>query len=435
MATVALPAIARALEAQMSVLQWIAGAPLLGMTALLPAGGVLGDRLGRRRASATGLVLFAAGAAAAAVAPTATWLIGARLAQGVAAALILPSAVAIIRSRVGHQPERTRIFGVWAAGTGLSAALGPLVGGALVDAMGWRAVFGLTAILAVPAVVAMAVVAEVPAAAGPRHATLLDMFCLSALLGAVAYILIEGPGGGWSSRSVSAAAGVLGGAGLALFCRRRHGMLSAAEVCSSGNCMTANAATFLLYFGMFGFSFLIGIYIQVELGYAAIWAGVALVPLSAMLLLAERFGRVTSGRHVRILVTGGPLAAGAAILWIAFGPHPLPFWSHIFPGAALFGLGLAMTVSPLTEAAVASVPDLCAGAASGIHHMTVRMAGLIAVAMLGSLAVGSDGSLISLDGFRAALTTCGILAAVAGPVAANLVRDPGGALLPGEGSA
>ncbi len=373
-----------------------------------------------------GLWMFAASSAAAAAAGGAG-LVAARLAQGVGAALVLPGAVATLRAAYADAAERTRKFGVWAAWTGVAAAVGPLLGGALADAVSWRAVFLLSGAVGAAAALMLAGAGSPNAARSARPLPLLHTAALVAVLGAAAYLLIEGSLSSWSSPRVIGA-GLVVAAGSGLLLMRTERTLVPRELLRAGNCLPANGATFALYFGVFGVSFLLTLYVQQVLGYSATWAGASVLPVSLMLFLAEPFGRLGVRLGSRLLIGAGSLTAGAGIFWMALGPDPLPFWSHIIPGALLLGTGVSLAVSALTHAAVSAVPEGCAGAASGLNHATVRAAGLLAIALLGSLAAGGEPDRVSAEGFRRAMLVCGGVVALGGVVSARLLKDeePGG---------
>jgi hypothetical protein len=195
------------------------------------------------------------------------------------------------------------------------------------------------------------------------------------------------------------------------------------ELLSARNCVAANATDFALYFGMFGLSFMLALYVQQVLHYSALWSAFVLLPISIMLLLAERFGRLTSAVGAKPLAIGGALTAGAGIAWIGSAPHPIAFWSHIILGTTVFGLGMSVGVSSLTHAAVAAVPENCAGAASGLNHAVVRTAGLIAVAVLGSVATSGTSDLISAEGFTFALLLCAAIVVAGGIAGSAALRD------------
>jgi MFS family permease len=427
-ANIALPAIGRELSLSVSRLQWISNAPLLTLAALLLPAGAIADRYGRVRVIRIGVIGFGAASFACAAAASGAWLIAGRLLQGAAAALILPAVLAELRAAYADAAERARMFGVWAAWTGVASAAGPLVGGGLVDLASWRAVFvtsGATAVAAALLLLGGARTASRP----PRDPVpVIATVALTLLLGGLAYVLIEGPSAEWRTPGVLSA-GVLAAISVAVLVRspKRH-LLFPRELVTAANCLPANAATFALYFGTFGLSFLLVLYTQQVLDYSGTWAAVALLPVSVMLFLAEPFGRLATRFGTRTLIMTGALVSAAGIVWMAAGPHPLPFWSRMMLGTAMFGLGISLAVSALTHAAVAAVPETCSGAASGLNHAAVRTAGLVSIALLGSLAAPGQSEAISVDGFRRAMMVCGIVVAVGGVASTALMKDeePGG---------
>jgi MFS family permease len=426
--TIALPAIGRDLSASMSRLQWIVNAPLLALAALLLPAGTLADRYGRTRMIRLGLVVFVTASAACAVAWSPAGIIGAKFAQGIGGALVLPAALAVLRGAYTDAAERTRIFGVWAAWTGAASAAGPLLAGGLVDLWGWRAVFmpsiaaGLLAVLLIER--------EAPAAAAERPGSVpgLATAALMALLGAVAYFLMHGSRGSLAGSQLALPIGLAIAGGVGLVRDPQRGVLFPRELLRARNCVPANATTFALYFGMFGLSFLLVLYVQQVLGYSALWAAIILLPISIMLLLAERFGRLTSSLGTRWLIVAGTISAAAGIGWMGTASHPVPFWSHIILGTTLFGLGISVAVSALTHAAVAAVPDTCAGAASGLNHAVVRAAGLVSVALLGSIAAPGLSDAVSAEGVQRAMVVCAAVVAIGGIAGTAFLRDdePGG---------
>ena len=426
-ATIALPAIGAQWGAHVVELRWIANAPLLVLAALLLPSGAVADRFGRVRVMRAGLVLFALASLGAAASRSAVELTACRLCQGVGGALILPAALAVLRSSADDPAARARVLGTWAAWTGAAAVLGPLLAGMLVDRASWRGVFLVSAVLAVAATVSLdarhsrdghARVAAVPARATAG---------MVALLGGTAFLLMHPPTDGVDRWTALAALGMVVG-GFIVTRSTRRSVLFPRELLTAPNCMPANAVTFALYFGMFGMSFVVALYTQQRLGYSAFLAAVALAPMSLMLLLAERFGRATSSFGSRTLVAAGALVAAAGLAWMGAGSHPLSFWSRIVSGSALFGLGTAVAVSALTHAAVAAVPVRCAGAASGLNHAIVRLAGLSAVALLGAVAAPGASDTVSPEGVRLALLTAAAVVAAGALVGASLLRDraPGG---------
>jgi MFS family permease len=420
--TIALPAIGHALALSVSRLQWIANAPLLMLAAMLLPAGTIADRYGRVRVVRSGLIIFGLGSLACVIAPSAFVMIGAKLAQGVGGALMLPSVLAVLRSAYEDAAERTRVIGVWAAWTGAAAAGGPLAAGALIDMASWRAVF-------VPSVIAAGCAWVLLRNAGERQdlrgetIPIKATVALMMLLGSIVFVVMTVTTAGPSMRSVVPALVIAAAGAVVLIRDRRRRVLLPDELVRARNCLPANATSFALYFGMFGVTFLLALYVQQLLGYSASWTAVVLLPLSAMLLMAEWFSRLTSAFGTRAVLFTGVVAAAAGVAWIGAGPHPAPFWSHLIAGTSLFGFGLSLSVSALTHAAVAAVPDSCAGAASALNHAVVRAAGLAAVALLGSIAAPGVSEHLSPEGFRHALIVCAAIVGVGGLAGSAALRD------------
>jgi len=426
--TVALPAIGRDLSASMVGLQWIANSPLLVLAALLLPAGAVGDRYGRGRMIRVGLMILVAASVACAAAQSGIGVIAAKFAQGAGGALVLPACLAVLRAAYADTAERTRIFGVWAAWTGVASAAGPLLAGALVDLLSWRAVLlspaagGIVALLLLHG--------NIPEASAPQRAPLpvAATVGLIVLLGAVAYLLMPAPAAAMTPSRLAWPAALALVAGVLLARDRHRRVLFPRDLLEARNCVPANAVSFAFYFGLFGVSFLLVLYVQQILRYSAFWAATVLLPMSVMLMFAERFGRLTTSFGTRFLIISGAVLSASGIGWIGSSPHPLPFWSHIMGGTALFGLGISVAVSALTHAAVAAVPDTCAGAASGLNHAVVRMAGLVAVALLGSIAAPDVSNAVSPDGVRRAMIVCAIVVGIGGVWGSVLMRneEPGG---------
>jgi MFS family permease len=426
--TIALPAIGRDLKVSVTTLQWIANAPLLILAAMLLPAGTLADRYGRIRMMRIGLICFVVASLGCAAARSELEIIGARFVQGAGGALVLPATLAVLRGAYTNSAQRTRVFGVWAAWTGAASAAGPLLAGALVDFWKWRAVF-LPAALA--GVVALLLIRrEAPSASATRTSPVpvRATVALMVLLGGIAYLLMHGSAEGVQVSRLTLGFVLAAVAAVVLTRDRHRGVLFPRELRAARNCLPANAITFALYFGMFGLSFLVVLYVQQVLGYSASWAAVVLLPMSIMLFFAELFGRLTTLVGTRALILAGAIAAAGGIAWMGVSSHPLPFWSHIILGTGLFGLGLSLAVSALTHAAVAAVPDACAGAASGLNHAVVRVAGLIAVAVLGSISAPGLADAITVEGFQRALLVCATVVAAGGIAGTLLLSDdaPGG---------
>jgi EmrB/QacA subfamily drug resistance transporter len=428
---VALPALADDLGVGFSALQWVLDGYLLTLGSLLLLGGVLGDRLGRRRVFVYGLVLFAIASAACGAAPNVGFLIGARLVQGVGAAAMVPGSLAIIGGAFVRQ-ERAEAIGSWTAWSAVTTALGPLLGGWLVDAVSWRWVFLINAPLAL--LTLWLTLRYVPESRDEAAADRLDVtgaVTATLGLGGVVFGLIEGPVRGFSS-PLAAGALALGTLLLASFVvterRRRHPMLPL-ELFAERRFSGANLATLAVYAALNVVLFLVVLQLQTGLGYSALAAGAALFPINvALLTLSSRAGRWAEcvGHHVPMTV--GPVIAAVGLLLMTRIQPGATYLVAVLPAVVVFGLGLATTVAPLTAAAIAAVADRHTGVASGINNAVARVAGLVAVASVplvaGISGTGDVGGGGLGSGFaRAMVIAAGLLIAGA-VIAATTVRSP-----------
>jgi EmrB/QacA subfamily drug resistance transporter len=413
---VALPVIARELDASLTQLQWVVDAYLVTLTALVLLGGSLGDRYGRRRVFLVGIYAFTAASALCGLAPSVEVLIGARAVQGVGAALLVPGSLAII-SAVFHPDDRARAVGAWSGLGGIAVALGPFVGGWLIDSVSWRLAFFVNVPLAVAVVVASR---HVPESSAERVGRLdvTGALAASAGLALATYGLIES----------SAAVATLGVAGLLAFvtleARDAAPMLPLA-LFRSRQFSGANGTTLAVYAALSGAFFLLVLELQIVLGYSALEAGSALLPVTLlMLVLSARAGALAERIGPRLPMTIGPLGVAAGLLLFARVDEGTTYAVTVLPGAIVFGLGLALTVAPLTATIMASADVAHLGVASGVNNAVARLAGLLAVAVL-PLAVGLDtaGAPTALDaGVDRAMLVCATLAAIGGAVAFLTVR-------------
>ncbi|GAA0529176.1 MFS transporter [Saccharopolyspora subtropica] len=379
---VALPAIGRDVGGDLSVLQWVLDAYLLTLSALLLLGGALGDRYGRRRVFAVGLVVFTLASLGCGLAPTGEALIVARLLQGVGGALLVPGSLALINSAIRHD-DRGEAVGRWAGLTGVSSAIGPFVGGWLVDAVSWRWVFFINVPIAAAAVLALR---HVQQSRNPR-AGRVDMLGASAAtvgLAGTVYALIEAPTAGWSALTVTSA--VVGVAALVAFPlveRRVPEPLLPLSLFRSRQFTGANLTTFVVYAALSGALFLLSLQLQQSMGYSALEAGIATLPVTiVMLLLSGRVGALAQRTGPRVPMTVGPIGCAVGLVLLTWAQPGSTYAGGVLPGVLVFGLGLSVTVAPLTSAVLASVTADNGGVASGVNNAVSRLAGLLAVAVL-----------------------------------------------------
>ncbi len=392
---VALPAIRRDLHAGLATQQWVVDAYLLTLGSLLLVGGSLSDLLGRRRVFAAGVAGFGATSILCAAAPDPVLLVVARGVQGVAGALLVPSALAIIVAAFDDD-ERGAAIGSWTAWGGIAGIAGPLLGGLLVQVSTWRLVF---AVNLVPVALAMyLIVRHVPTALDEREHRHVDIpgALLCALgLGGVVTGLIEQPTRSFGDVLVgpAIAAGAACLIAFVLYERRSPAPMLPLGLFRRRNFAVGNVATLLVYAALGAASFFISVYLQQVAGYRPIGAGLALIPSTLiMFAFARRVGGLADRLGPRFFMGSGPIVAGLGLLWFArLGSHA-SYAADVLPGAVLFGLGLTITVAPLTAAVLAGVDEHQAGIASGVNNAVARVASLIAIAGVGAVVAAQFGS-------------------------------------------
>ncbi|HXE48305.1 MAG TPA: MFS transporter [Ramlibacter sp.] len=390
---VALPAIQRDLQATASQAQWVIESYSLFLAALLLVGGSLGDRFGRRRIFVTGVALFTIAAAGCAFAVSAGQLIAARAVQGIGAALLVPGSLALI-SATFPQSQRGQAIGTWSAFSGIAAAVGPVLGGFLVDHYSWTWAFLIN--LPIGAILIALCVVKVPEnRATQAQQPGLDFWGASFAtigLAGVVFAFIEAPNLGWTAAPV-ASAGLGGVLALALFvvveARSRSPMLPL-SLLRIRNFAGANLLTLLLYAALGG-----GLYffplnlIQVQ-GYSAAAAGAALLPFIVIMFLLSRWaGKLVDRFGPRLPLVAGPLIAAAGFALFTLPAIGGPYWSTFLPAVSILGLGMAVTVAPLTTTVMNSVGSELAGLASGVNNAVSRAGALLSIAVFGVVMSGA----------------------------------------------
>lgn len=400
---VALPAIRDDLGGGLAGLQWVIDSYLLTLGALLLLGGSLGDLLGRRRMFVLGLGGFAVTSALCGLAPSIGWLIAGRTLQGISAALLVPGSLSLIQS-VFAPEDRARAIGAWSGLSGVTTAIGPFVGGYLIDAVSWRWVFLINLPLAVVAI--YIALRHIPETRSPAATRIDAPGAITATLGlgGILFALIEGPVLGWSDAAVIFAA--TGGAfflGLFLYIQKRSpSAMLPLHLFASKQFAGANAMTLAVYGALSGSLFLVVLQLQNHMGYSALEAGAAFIPITILLLvLSSSAGGLAQRIGPRMPMTAGPLVmAGGLALLAQVGPGT-SYITLILPAMVVFGLGLSLVVAPLTAAVLAAVDDDYTGVASGINNAAARIAGLLAIALL-PLAAGMSGTAEDTQAFTAA---------------------------------
>jgi len=424
---VALAHIGGDLDAGFAGLQWTVNAYTLGLAALILLGGSLGDRFGRRRIFVIGVVWFAVASAVCAFAPDIGTLVAARALQGVGGALLTPGSLAIISASF-HGKDRAAAVGAWSGLGGIAGAVGPFVGGWLVE-WSWRAVFLINLPLA--ALVVWVALRHVPESRDPAAAPGLDLtgtaLAIVGLAG-VTWALTEG-GAGWTTPAWIAL--VVGVAALAVFVpvewRSRHPLVPP-SLFRSRMFTAANVVTLLVYAALGTLFLLLVLQLQVVAGFSPVLAGAGLLPVTLlMLLLSARSGALAQRIGPRLPMTVGPLvAAGGVLLLLRIGPGA-SWFLDVLPGVVVFALGLCLTVAPLTATVLDAAPDRYAGAASGVNNAVARSAGLLAVAVVPGVAGigGADYTdpVAFESGFRTALVIVAALLAAGGVVSALTIRN------------
>jgi EmrB/QacA subfamily drug resistance transporter len=425
---IALPMIGKGLGAGSAGLQWTINGYALSLAALILLGGSLGDRFGRKRIYLLGVAWFAVASLLCGLAPNVEFLVGARILQGIGGALLTPGALAILEASFVPE-DRSRAIGAWSGLGGIGGALGPFLGGWIVEAASWRYIFLINVPLA--AAVLWVTARHVPESKNPDAAQKLDV--IGVVTGAVGLAGLTYGFTAWTANGpgdpMVVGALVVGVFGIAAFIynehRSPHPMLPLG-VFKTRAFTGANVVTFLVYAANGGVFFLVVLNLQVVAGFSPLIAGVALLPITIIMLgLSARAGMLGQRIGPRIPMTVGPLICAVALVWMAMIGPDSSYATDILPPVIIFGLGLAALVAPLTSTALGSLPDAFAGIASGVNNAVARAAGLLAVAVLPLAAGLGAGELTDANQlhpvYRNSMLLCAALMVAGGVVAAILV--------------
>jgi EmrB/QacA subfamily drug resistance transporter len=407
---VGLPAVRATFHAAASDLQWVVNAYLLPLSALLLLGGAAGDRFGRVRLLVAGTAMFGAASLACALAPSLAWLLGARAVQGIGAALLMPNSLAILGATFTGE-ARGKAIGIWASMGAVMGALGPVLGGWLIDTVGWRAIFLINLPLAAGAIaLAIAFVDEVPREKDAPSLDVAGGVLATAALGLITWALTIASGrNGWTTPALLAMSAGVGAMLTFLYIEKRRGVAAMMPLIlfGSSSFIGLTALTLLLYGALGALMVLLPYTLIQAAGYAGAGAGAALLPFAAILaLLSPKIGALSGRIGARTPLTLGPLVVAGGFLLLLRVEGRADYWTSVFPAIVVIAVGMAGAVAPLTTAVLGSVDQEHTGSASGLNSAVARTGGMIATALLGGV-LGATGSAL-IAGFHASALACAL---------------------------
>ena len=419
---VALPAISRDLGGALTTQQWVVDAYLITLGSLILVAGSLSDVYGRIAVLRWGLIGFGATSILCAIAPTAEFLVVSRGVQGIAGALLVPSSLALIMSNF-RGAAQAKAIGAWTGWTSASFIAGPILGGLFVDTISWRLIFAINVL---PIAVTLWLLFTLKQR-DERDRTVRIDYASAALavvgIGAPVFALIEQGHYGWGSPAIYVPL-ILGVVAFVAFLWRQATVpqpMMPLDLFRVRNFGMGNIATTFIYGALSLVFFLLAVFLQQVGGYPATIAAIAILPVMILLMvLSSRFGALSGRYGPRLFMTAGPILMGIACVLMLAVTAQVNYWTQLLPGIVLFGLGLAVTVAPLTAAILGSISEKQSGIGSAINNAVSRVAGLIAIAMLGLI----SGSQLDLAGFERGLIVCAVLLVLGGIVSAAGIRNP-----------
>lgn len=418
---VALPAISEQLGGGLLTQQWVNDAYLITLGTLILAAGSLSDIFGRKKIITIGLYGFLIASILCAIAPTGIFLILARGLQGVAGALLVPCSLALIISAFSGKAQGKAI-GTWTAWTSVAFVAGPLIGGLMVDFVSWRLVFAINVI---PIVAALWLLRSAEIANVTSQRSRIDFTGIwlgIVALGGIVYALIEQGHYGWSNPIIygTFSVGLVAMVAFLMHERRTPDPMLPLTLFNVRNFSFGNIATFMIYASLSLQGFLLVIFLQQAAGYSALAAGMASIPITLILIaLSSRFGALSGTYGPRFFMAVGPTISGIGALMLLMVQVPADYVTQLLPGIVVFGLGLAMTVAPLTSAILGSIKQSQAGIGSAVNNAVSRIAGLLAIAAIG-IFIGTS---VDLAGFHIGMIICAILLMLGGVVSAVSIRN------------
>ena len=419
---VALPAIQNDLGGGLAAQQWVVDAYLLTLGSLILVGGSIGDIFGEARVFAIGVAAFGVASVLCGLAPSITTLIVFRGIQGVAGAILTPASLALITARFSGE-ERGAAIGTWTAYTGISIVIGPLFGGWLIDVWSWRAIFFINVPLAMAT---LALALRLSGRHTPRKQVRIDYvgatLCVLGL-GALVYGFIEQPRLGWTSPAVYGT--ILGGAILlvafVLYESRTDDPMLPLRLFASRNFSVANIETLAVYGALSGAFFFLAIFLQQQAGWTPLQAGAATAPATVvMFLLSRKVGQLSMRYGPRFFMAVGPIVSGLSMLGLARLPEDVNYWTDVLPPILGFAFGMTLTVAPLTTTVLSEAGPDDAGIASGVNNAVSRIAGLLAIALLGIAAGGK----LTTEGFHRTIVFTAAFLVLGGLIGAVGIRNP-----------
>jgi EmrB/QacA subfamily drug resistance transporter len=421
---VALPPIQHDLGGGLAAQQWIVDAYLLTLGSLILVGGSLGDIFGEVRVFRLGVAWFGLASVLCAFAPNVDTLIVFRGLQGIAGALLTPASLAVITSTFSGT-ERGAAIGTWTAWSGIATVAGPLLGGWLIGISSWRVIFFLNVPIAI---VTLAISARMAHHETRREGVRVDYvggaLCVIGL-GAIVFGFIEQPQHGWDAMIIASLLG--GAAALAAFVmweRREPQPMLPLRLFRLRNFSVTNIETFAVYGGLSAFSFFLVVFLQQLAGYSPFRAGLTTLPVTVIMFGLSRYaGRYSMRFGPRWLMTLGPLIAGGSTIVFTRLPTHVNYWRDLLPPLLGFAIGLSLTVAPLTTTVLSDAGAGDAGVASGVNNAVARVAGLIAIAVIG-IAAASGSTRLTAHGFHLAMLVTGLLMIAGGAIGGVGLRNP-----------